>query len=127
MPERIPQSTAKLVVFRAIQSADHLSPATGKTIAIKISKNGANAGNPNAGATNATEIATGWVTGGYYKFTLDTTDTGTLGPVAWEATGTGIDPVGDVYEVIAPDAVNVAKVNGYTVTGAGTSVSPWGP
>jgi hypothetical protein len=96
MPERIPKSTAKKVVFRAIASSDHFTPATGKTIAITISKNGATSfSNPNAGATNATEMASG-----FYKFDLDTTDTGTSGPLAWRAAGTGIDDVGDVYEVV---------------------------
>ena len=79
MAERIPQSTSYLVVFRSYLAADGSTPATGKTIAITISKNGATSfSNPNAGATNATEMASG-----FYKFTLDTTDTGTLGPLAW--------------------------------------------
>jgi len=96
MPERIPNGVAKLVVFRAIASADHFTPSTGKTIAITISKNGATSfSNPNAGATNATEMASG-----FYKFTLDTTDTGTNGPLAWRAAGTGVDDIGDVYEVV---------------------------
>ena len=96
MPERIPNGVAKLVVFRAIASADHFTPSTGKTIAITISKNGATSfSNPNAGATNATEMASG-----FYKFTLDTTDTGTNGPLSWRGAGTGIDDVGDVYEVV---------------------------
>lgn len=95
MPERIPQSTAKVVVFRAIASSDHITPATSKTIAITISKNGGAFGNLNAGATNATEI-----TSGFYKFTLDTTDSGTKGPLAWRGAGTGIDDTGDVFEVV---------------------------
>ena len=64
----IPQSTSFVAVFKAYQSSDHVTEATGKTIAITISKAGGAFGNPNAGATNATEISGGW-----YKVTLDAT------------------------------------------------------
>ncbi len=95
MTERIPQSTAKTVLFKAYSSTDHVSEATGKTIAITISKNGAAFGNPNAGATNATEISNGW-----YKVALDTTDTGTIGPLAVRGAVSGIDDVGILLEVV---------------------------
>lgn len=95
MAERIPQSVAYLVVFRAFLTSDGKTPATGKTIAITISKNGATSfSNPNAGATNATEMASG-----FYKFTLDTTDTGTLGPLAWRGAQADINDAGDVLTV----------------------------
>lgn len=97
MPERIPNGVGKKVVFRAIASTDHFTPATGKTIAITISKNGATSfSNPAAGATNATEMASG-----FYKFDLGTGDCDTNGPLAWRAAGTGVDDIGDVYEVVA--------------------------
>lgn len=92
---RIAQSVSKLVVFRAYLASDGKTPATGKTIAITISKNGATSfSNPNAGATNATEMASG-----FYKFTLDTTDTNTAGPLAWRGTHADINDAGDVYSV----------------------------
>ena len=95
MPERIPNGLAKKVVFRAIASSDHFTPKTAVVPVITISKNGGAFGNPNAGATNATEM-----TSGFYKFDLDATDTGTNGPLAWRAAVTGMDDVGDVYEVV---------------------------
>src|SRR5688572_24779909 len=76
MPERIPSSTAVRVPFKAFLSSDHFTAATGKTIAVTISKNGAAFGNPSAGATNATETGNGW-----YYVDLSTTDTGTAGPL----------------------------------------------
>jgi hypothetical protein len=97
MPERIPQSVAKDVVFRAYLSSDGKTPATGKTIAITISKNKGAFGNPSAGATNATEI-----TSGFYYFNLSTTDTGTQGPLAWRGAEGTIDDAGDVYSVTDP-------------------------
>jgi len=94
MSERIPQSIAKRVVFRAFLASDHVTPATGKTIAITISKNGGAFANPAAGATNATAISNG-----YYYFDLGTGDTGTLGPLAYLGAEGTIDDVGDVYSV----------------------------
>lgn len=97
MAERIPNGVAKLVVFRAHLASDHITPATGKTIAITISKNGAILfSNPAAGATNATEMASG-----FYKFTLATGDIDTNGPLAFRAAAATIDDVGDVFEVIS--------------------------
>lgn len=92
----IPQSTAYVVVFKAYLSSDHVTEATGKTIAITISKNGGAFGNPNVGALNATEISSGW-----YKFTLDTTDTGTIGPVAYRGAVATIDDVGGWLNVVS--------------------------
>lgn len=87
-------STSLVVVFRAYLASDHVTPATGKTIAVTISKNGGAFGNPNAGATNATEISSG-----FYKVTLDTTDTGTAGPLAVRGAAATIDDVGAIFYV----------------------------
>jgi hypothetical protein len=86
MPELIPQSVTKRVALKLFLSSDHVSAATGKTLAIVLSKNGAAFGNPSAGATNATEIASGW-----YYVDLSTTDTGTKGPLVVRGTATSCD------------------------------------
>lgn len=96
MFERIPQSTTIRAVFKAYLSSDHVSPGTGKTIAVVISKNGAAFGNPSAGATNATELANGW-----YYVDLSTTDTDTLGPLIVRGTEGTIDPAEPVFRVVA--------------------------
>lgn len=96
MPERIPQSVAIRVPFQAFLSADHITPATGQTLAVTISKNGAGYGNPSAGATNATEIGSG-----SYYVDLSTTDTGTVGPLFVLFTATGVDPGPVIYDVAA--------------------------
>jgi len=83
-----------VVMFRAFLASDHVSVATGKTIAITISKNGGAFGNPNAGATNATEVSSGW-----YKVTLDTTDTGTAGPLAVRGAVATVDDVAVLFYV----------------------------
>lgn len=124
MTERIPQSTSYLVVFKAYLASDHVSEATSKTIAITISKNGGAFGNPNAGATNATEISSGW-----YKVTLDTTDTGTLGPLALRGAVATIDDVGVLLTVVAATnggltalpAVASGSAGGVLIQGTGTT------
>jgi hypothetical protein len=92
----IPQSTAFLVVFKAYLASDHVTEATGKTIAITISKNGGAFGNPAAGALNATEISSGW-----YKASLGTGDTDTLGPLAIRGAVALIDDVGICHQVVS--------------------------
>lgn len=96
MPERIPQSTTIRVPLQAFLSSDHVSAATSKTIAVTISKNGGAYGNPSAGATNATEIASG-----SYYVDLSTTDTGTAGPLFVKGSVSGVDDVIAIYDVAA--------------------------
>lgn len=89
-------SVARTVTFRAFLASDGKTPATGKTIAITISKNGATSfSNPNAGATNATEMASG-----FYKVAFDTTDLNTAGPFSWRGAEGTINDVGDNFDVI---------------------------
>lgn len=81
----IKQSTTQSVLlFFLTLSSDHISPATGKTPTVTLSKNGAAFGAP-AGAV--TEIANGW-----YKVAGNATDTNTLGPLALHATEASSDP-----------------------------------
>lgn len=94
MAEKITKGVAKLVEFRALLSSGG-TPATGKTIAITIAKNGATSfSNPAAGATNATETASG-----FYKFTLGAGDTDTKGPLKWRGAQADISDAGDVFTV----------------------------
>ena len=103
------QSTSQIIKFRAFLASDGKTPATGKTIAITISKNGAAFGNPSAGATNATELSSGW-----YYFTASTTDTNTLGAFAFRGAQADIDDVGRDYRVklvpTIPDNTTIALI-----------------
>jgi hypothetical protein len=91
----VPQSTALRVALKAYLSSDHVTEATGKTLAVVISKNGGAFGNPSAGATNATEIANGW-----YYVDLSTTDTNTLGPLIVRATAASVDSVEILFRTV---------------------------
>lgn len=82
----ISQSTTRRVMLKLYLSSDHIAPATGKTLAVKLSKAGAAFADPSAGATTATEQANGW-----YYVDLSTADTGTLGDLVVRGTCTGCD------------------------------------
>lgn len=107
MAERIPQSQGLRVTFNAKLTSDHYSPATGKTIAITISKNGGTFANPAAGATTATEIASGT-----YYVDLTGSDTNTLGPLIVIGTASGTDNVYAYFEVVQAVAVDLSPVLG---------------
>lgn len=117
--ERIAQGVSKIAVFKAYLSTDHATEATGKTIAITISKNGATSfSNPAAGATNATEMAFGW-----YKVTLGTGDTDTQGPLGVRGTGTGIDDVAILFDVVSANNFGLASLPDLTtIATAGTAI-----
>jgi hypothetical protein len=90
------QGVAAVIVGRGYLSSDHFSTATGLDPAITISKAGGNFANPAAGASVMTEIeATGW-----YKFSLSTGDTDTLGALIIRGTHATMDNIEVVYEVV---------------------------
>lgn len=110
MAERIPQSATIRVPLLAYLLSDHVTRATGKTIAVTISKNGAAFGNPSAGATNAVEVS-----GGLYYVDLSTTDTNTLGPLAVNGAEGTIDTITTLYNVNT-DAALLATLTAYVDT-----------
>lgn len=93
---RFAQSTAYTVTFMLFLSSDHVTVATGKTVAITLSKAGGAFANPNAGATNATEISNG-----LYKVALDTTDTNTLGDLVIRGTAAASDDMVQIMQVVS--------------------------
>lgn len=126
---RLAQSTAYTVMLKLFLSSDHVSAATGKTVAIKISKAGGAFADPNAGASNATEVSNGW-----YKFALDATDTNTLGDLVVRGTAASCDDSEQVMQLVKatnggltalPDAAAEAAGGLYTRgTGAGQINQP---
>jgi len=85
------QSNAYTRMFLMVQSGDHTTPATGLTVTVTLSKAG---GAFAAAGGTVTEVANGW-----YKIALTTTDTGTLGDLAYHCTATGADPTDFVDQV----------------------------
>lgn len=94
--------SAQPLVFFLVLTSDHLSPATGKSPAVTISKNGAAFASP-IGAV--TEIANGW-----YKVAGNATDSNTLGPLLLHVTEASSDNTDDCFPVVAynpQDAVHL--------------------
>jgi hypothetical protein len=107
------QGSAAVIVGRGYLSSDHFSTATGLSPAITISKNGGSFANPAAGASVMTEIGTT----GWYKFSLGTGDTDTIGALIIRATSATMDTIEVIYEVVkAVPVVNVTQVNGTAQT-----------
>jgi len=97
---------SQVVMLKLFLTSDHVSAATGKTVAIKISKNGGAFADPNAGATNATEVSSGWD-----KVTLDATDTATEGDLVVRGTATSCDDTERVFRVHLPANFGVASID----------------
>lgn len=121
----IPQSTARRVMLK-LYITSTTTAATGKTLAITISKNGAAFTNPAAGATNAIEISGGW-----YYVDLGAGDSDTLGDFVVKGTATGCDD-SERFFVVAkatnrgmtaiPDALPGAA-NGAFIAGTNASLA----
>jgi hypothetical protein len=87
------QSTAYTRLFLMVQSVDHVSGLTGASPIVQLSKAGGLMAT--AGATIA-EVTGG---NGWYKASLTTTDTNTLGDLAFHVTATSGDPTDFVDQV----------------------------
>lgn len=96
MAKMVKQSqTAQPLVFMLVLASDHISPATGKTPTVTISKNGGSFASPSGAVA---EIGSGW-----YSIAGNATDTGTLGPLIIHVTEAASDPTDERYEVVAFD------------------------
>lgn len=96
------QSTAYTRAFLLVSSSDHVSPKTGATVTVNLSKAGAAFG---AAGGTVTEIANGW-----YKIALTTTDTNTLGDLAFNCTASGADPTDFADQVVAIDLTDSVRL-----------------
>jgi hypothetical protein len=89
------QSTAYTRMFFMVSSTDHLTAKTSASPSVSVSKAGGAFG---AAGGTVTEVSNGW-----YKIALTTTDTNTLGDLAYHVTGTGADDTDFADGVIAVD------------------------
>jgi hypothetical protein len=87
-------STTVAIVFLMISSTDHISPLTGASPTVVLSKDGGAFATP-AGVVS--EIANGW-----YKISANAVDTNTVGPLILHATAMGGDPTDELIDVLYP-------------------------
>lgn len=111
---RIPAGATARITMKLFQSADHVTPQTGATVAVVISKNGGAFANPAAGATNATEISNGW-----YYVDLGAGDTGTAGDLIVRGTATSSDPTEQVLHVVNANNGGLAALPNAAAEAAG--------
>ena len=108
-------STAYTRMFLIVQTSDHLSGLTGASPTVTLSKAGAAFG---AAGGTVTEVSSGW-----YKIALTTTDTNTIGDLAYHitaASGDATDFVDQVSAIILSDLTTAAIATGvWTDTTAG--------
>jgi hypothetical protein len=102
MKERKQSSTSYPMCFLMVSSTDHISPVTGITPTVTISKNGESFASPSGAVT---EIGSGW-----YALAGNATDRATLGELLIHATGTGADPVDDRYMIVAYDPFDSVRL-----------------
>lgn len=102
------QSTSYTITFLMVVDEDAADPnvpfvtaATGKSPAVQISKGG---GSFAAAAGAVTEISNGW-----YKVTLSTTETNTVGDLIIRATASGCAEWREKYVVYAPMEVTMSE------------------
>lgn len=102
MRERKQSTSTYHILIYMVLSIDHITPATGKTVSVTLSKNAAAFG---AAAGAVTEIANGW-----YKLAADATDSNTLGSLAIRAAATGCDEFADEYSVVGYDPFDSVRL-----------------
>jgi hypothetical protein len=108
MSDRVTQSMPLRVQFSAVSVFDHLTPASGKTIAITISKNGGAFINPSAGPTVATEV---WPSAAP---SVGVIVAGALGARTYSVVVTMTGPTGS-ETIVSPAAVAVIGANDLAV------------
>jgi hypothetical protein len=91
------QGTTAPIPFYLALASDHITPATGKTVTVTLSKAGSAFAAP--ASTIVTETGSGW-----YTFTPIPLDTNTPGPFILHATAAACDPVNDRH-TIGSDAI----------------------
>ena len=108
MRQYLKDNNSKLIYFYMVDSTDHVTPKTGLTLTVRVSKNGAAFG---AGGGSVVELETGW-----YAYTPSVGDINTLGPIGLKATATGADVCNIEGVVVAYDpytaGVDVTKILG---------------
>lgn len=88
-------ATIRDIVVRLVSSSDHITPVTGATLTVTLSKNG---GTFASATPNQAELGNG-----YYRLALSTVMTNTLGDLVVYVTAPGADPVDERCQIVAVD------------------------
>lgn len=91
MNGRLLSSTTYPILFKMVDSTDHITPKTGLSPTVVISKNG--------GSFASASGAVSQVGNGVYALAGNATDRNTLGELVIYATAAGADPVTEIYSI----------------------------
>ena len=97
------QSTAPIITFLLVSSADHVTGLTAATVAVKLSKNGGSG----TTATNAVTQVDSVNLPGWYALILTATETNTIGDLIIRATATGADQTDRLCVVESADITDM--------------------
>lgn len=89
----VQNDVTRVLVWLMVSSTDHVTPVTGLSPAVTLSKNGGAFASP---AGVVAEIGSGW-----YRLTPGAADVATLGMLILHASGAGADPADALVEVVA--------------------------
>ena len=101
-------NTTEPLLFLLVRASDHITPLTGASPTVVVSKNGGAFASP-LGAIS--EVGNGW-----YAVAAHASDASTLGPLTLHATATSADPTDDQYSVVDPLA-HATPLPGVPTTG----------
>lgn len=96
------QSAIRSVMVKMYLASDHVTPATGKTLTVTVSKNG---GAFASGSSGVAELSAGW-----YSVALTATDTNTLGDLVVRCTAAACDDGERVFNVVAYDGQSATNL-----------------
>jgi hypothetical protein len=100
-----------------IASSDHISGLTGATVTVNLSK----AGGAGAAAGGTVSQVDATNNPGLYKIALTTTDTNTLGDLAYHCTATSADPTDFIDQVCANILGDTLPANATQINGVATT------
>lgn len=96
------KSTAANILFYLVDATDNVSPITGVSPTVTLSKD---AGAFGAAGGSVSEVGNGW-----YALAANTTDTSTNGELILHATATGAIPADDRHQVISIDLTDSVRL-----------------
>ena len=99
---QLKQTTAYNRAFLLVQSADHISGLTGATPVVQGSKNG--------GSFTTLTAVVSELGNGYYNAALKTSDTATLGDLAFHITAASADPTDFIDQIVAFDPADAVRL-----------------
>lgn len=109
-------NTTEVLLFLLVSSTNHISPVTGATPTVTISKNGGAFTTP---LGTVSEVGNGW-----YAIAPNAIDANTLGPLVVHATALGADPSDTTFDIVAASFAPPTPAPSPSITTAASGQAP---